>query len=152
MKKNFLARIYEEGEFKVKNVVVEKNDFDTYLYSPIFKENEEIKNKYYPQYIIFDRKTGFAIVHADSKKECIQKYEKAIERFRTLQKSKNYQIYINEYLELCRNYCNEEVEKIDNLFYRNLTEKQKENLKKIKEFLEKENQKAREHQKIRGGR
>ena len=26
MKKNFLARIYEEGEFKVKNVVVEKID------------------------------------------------------------------------------------------------------------------------------
>ena len=65
MKKNFLARIYEEGEFKVKNVVVEK---------------------------------------------------------------------------------------IDDLFYRNLTEKQKENLKKIKEFLEKENQKAREHQKARGVR
>lgn len=102
--------------------------------------------------IIFDRKTGFAIVHADSKKECIQKYEKTIERFRTLQKSKNYQIYINEYLELCRNYCNKEVEKIDDLFYQNLTEKQKENLKKIKEFLEKENQKAREHQKIRGVR
>lgn len=41
--------------------------------------------------------------------------------------------------------------KIDDLFYQNLTDKQKENLKKIKEFLEKENQKAREHQKIRGG-
>lgn len=40
--------------------------------------------------------------------------------------------------------------KIDDLFYQNLTEKQKENLKKIKEFLEKENQKAREHQKERG--
>lgn len=39
--------------------------------------------------------------------------------------------------------------KIDDLFYQSLTEKQKENLKKIKEFLEKENQKAREHQKIR---
>lgn len=45
-----------------------------------------------------------------------------------------------------------EVEKIDDLFYQNLTEKQKENLKKIKEFLEKENEKAREHQKIRGVR
>ena len=42
--------------------------------------------------------------------------------------------------------------KIDELFYQNLTEKQKENLKKIKEFLEKENQKAREHQKKRGVR
>lgn len=42
--------------------------------------------------------------------------------------------------------------KIDELFYRNLTEKQKENLKKIKEFLEKENDKAREHQKERGVR
>lgn len=42
--------------------------------------------------------------------------------------------------------------KIDDLFYQNLTEKQKENLKKIKEFLEKENQKAREHQKSRGVR
>lgn len=42
--------------------------------------------------------------------------------------------------------------KIDDLFYQNLTEKQKENLKKIKEFLEKENQKAREHQKARGVR
>ena len=42
--------------------------------------------------------------------------------------------------------------KIDELFYRNLTEKQKENLKKIKEFLEKENEKAREHQKERGVR
>lgn len=42
--------------------------------------------------------------------------------------------------------------KIDELFYQNLTEKQKENLKKIKEFLEKENQKAREHQKERGVR
>lgn len=42
--------------------------------------------------------------------------------------------------------------KIDDLFYRNLTEKQKENLKKIKEFLEKENEKAREHQKERGVR
>lgn len=40
--------------------------------------------------------------------------------------------------------------KIDDLFYQNLTEKQKENLKKIKEFLEKENEKAREHQKARG--
>ena len=52
MKKNFLARIYEEGEFKVKNVAVKKNDFDTYLYSPVFKENEEIKNKYYSKYTI----------------------------------------------------------------------------------------------------
>lgn len=42
--------------------------------------------------------------------------------------------------------------KIDNLFYQNLTKEQKENLKKIKEFLEKENQKAREHQKARGVR
>lgn len=42
--------------------------------------------------------------------------------------------------------------KIDDLFYQNLTEKQKENLKKIKEFLEKENQKARENQKKRGVR
>ena len=42
--------------------------------------------------------------------------------------------------------------KIDDLFYQNLTDKQKENLKKIKEFLEKENQKARENQKKRGVR
>lgn len=42
--------------------------------------------------------------------------------------------------------------KIDDLFYQNLTDKQKENLKRIKEFLEKENQKAREHQKERGVR
>lgn len=42
--------------------------------------------------------------------------------------------------------------KMDDLFYQNLTKEQKENLKKIKEFLEKENQKAREHQKIRGVR
>ena len=42
--------------------------------------------------------------------------------------------------------------KIDELFYQNLTKEQKENLKKIKEFLEKENEKAREHQKIRGVR
>lgn len=42
--------------------------------------------------------------------------------------------------------------KIDDLFYQSLTDKQKENLKKIKEFLEKENQKAREHQKERGVR
>lgn len=33
-----------------------------------------------------------------------------------------------------------------------LTEKQKKELEKIKEFLEKENQKAREHQKARGVR
>lgn len=42
--------------------------------------------------------------------------------------------------------------KMDDLFYQNLTKEQKENLKKIKEFLEKENQKAREHQKARGVR
>lgn len=42
--------------------------------------------------------------------------------------------------------------KIDELFYQNLTKEQKENLKKIKEFLEKENEKAREHQKERGVR
>lgn len=42
--------------------------------------------------------------------------------------------------------------KINELFYQNLTKEQKENLKKIKEFLEKENEKAREHQKIRGVR
>ena len=42
--------------------------------------------------------------------------------------------------------------KTDDLFYQNLTKEQKENLKKIKEFLEKENQKAREHQKARGVR
>lgn len=42
--------------------------------------------------------------------------------------------------------------KIDDLFYQNLTKEQKENLKKIKEFLEKENEKAREHQKERGVR
>lgn len=42
--------------------------------------------------------------------------------------------------------------KMDDLFYQNLTKEQKENLKKIKEFLEKENQKAREHQKERGVR
>ncbi|MDD7245107.1 MAG: hypothetical protein PUH07_08395 [Methanobrevibacter smithii] len=42
--------------------------------------------------------------------------------------------------------------KIDDLFYQSLTKEQKENLKKIKEFLEKENQKAREHQKARGVR
>ena len=42
--------------------------------------------------------------------------------------------------------------KIDDLFYQNLTEKQKKELEKIKKYLEKENQKAREHQKIRGVR
>lgn len=42
--------------------------------------------------------------------------------------------------------------KIDDLFYQSLTKEQKENLKKIKEFLEKENDKAREHQKERGAR
>lgn len=42
--------------------------------------------------------------------------------------------------------------KIDDLLLKNLTKEQKENLKKIKEFLEKENEKAREHQKKRGVR
>lgn len=42
--------------------------------------------------------------------------------------------------------------KIDDLFYQNLTEKQKKELEKIKKYLEKENEKAREHQKIRGVR
>lgn len=42
--------------------------------------------------------------------------------------------------------------KIDELFYQNLTEKQKKELEKIKKYLEKENQKAREHQKERGVR
>ena len=41
------------------------------------------------------------------------------------------------------------VKKIDDL---KLTEKQKKELEKIKKYLEKENQKAREHQKIRGVR
>lgn len=42
--------------------------------------------------------------------------------------------------------------KIDDLFYQSLTEKQKKELEKIKKYLEKENDKAKEHQKIRGVR
>lgn len=42
--------------------------------------------------------------------------------------------------------------KTDDLFYQNLTKEQKEELEKIKKYLEKENEKAREHQKARGVR
>lgn len=42
--------------------------------------------------------------------------------------------------------------KIDDLFYQSLTEKQKKELEKIKKYLEKENEKARERQKARGVR